>query len=103
MTSREYARLDRKLDRILRLQHIGIYANIRMEMRMSVAMDNIAREVAETKTAVDSAIVLINGIADRIREAGVDAVKLEALSAELDAKANELAAAVVANTPTPPA
>lgn len=66
-------------------------------------MDNITREVSETKTVVDSAIVLINGIADRIREAGVDAVKLEALSADLDAKTNELAAAVAANTPTPPA
>lgn len=66
---------------------------------MSAAMDNIAREVAETKTVVESAIVLINGIADRIREAGVDAEKLEALSSELDGTAKTLADAVAANTP----
>lgn len=98
--NRAFATLNRKLDRILRGQHVAAWAAIYREIRMSVAMDNITREVAETKTAIDSAIVLINGIADRIREAGVDAVKLEALSAELDAKANELGAAVVANTPT---
>lgn len=92
-------RVNRRLGRILLLQNASYWAGLRLEAKMSVAMDNITREVAETKGIIESAIVLINGIADRIREAGIDAVKLEALTSELDADANKLAAAVAANTP----
>ena len=68
---------------------------------MSVEFDAMASQVQANSDAIDSAIVLINGIADRITAAGVDPTKLQALTDELKAKDAALAAAVVANTPTP--
>jgi hypothetical protein len=70
--------------------------------RVMAAIDDLERQVADTKTVIDSAIVLINGIAARIEAAGVDPVKLAAITADLNAKDDELAAAVAANTPAAP-
>lgn len=58
-------------------------------------------EVAETKTLIDSAVALIVGLKTKLDEAiaSGDPQALVALSAELDAKQAELAAAIVANTP----
>jgi hypothetical protein len=57
--------------------------------------------VTEIGTTVDSAVTLITGLAQQIRDLQNDPVALAALANSLDAKANELAAAVAANTPTP--
>lgn len=65
---------------------------------MSAELDRLTTEVTETKTAVDSAITLIVGLAERIRELQNDPAALTALADELDAKQAELAAAVSANT-----
>jgi hypothetical protein len=46
---------------------------------------------------------LINGIASRIAEAGVDPVALQAVVDDLKSSSDALAAAVTANTPTPSA
>ena len=56
-------------------------------------------EVAEEVGIMESATVLINGFADRLRDAGVDPAKLAALQNDLDTKGNDLAAAVAANQP----
>ena len=66
---------------------------------MSQEFDNMTAQVTANSAAIDSAVVLINGIADRITAAGVDPVKLNALTTELKMKDDALAAAVVANTP----
>jgi hypothetical protein len=79
---------NKQLDRILR----------RIK-RMSVELDNLTAQVKANSDTIDSAVTLINGIADRIIAAGVDPVKLTALSDELKAKDDTLAAAVTANTP----
>jgi uncharacterized coiled-coil DUF342 family protein len=77
--------------------------SIRLEIHaMSVQMDNLTREVAETKTVIDSAITLIQGLSTRIEELKNDPAKLQALADELDTKANALASAVTANTPVEP-
>jgi hypothetical protein len=67
---------------------------------MSQELDNLTAQVKANSDLLDSATTLINGIADRITAAGVDPAKLQALSAELKAKDDVLAAAVTANTPT---
>lgn len=69
---------------------------------MSVELDNLTAQVHANSDALDAAVVLINGIADRITAAGVDPVKLNALTTELKAKDDILSAAVVANTPAAP-
>jgi alpha-beta hydrolase superfamily lysophospholipase len=79
---------NKQLDRILR----------RIK-RMSQELDNLTAQVKANSDAVDAAVLLINGIADRITAAGVDPAKLTALTDELKSKDDTLAAAVVANTP----
>ena len=85
-------KIENKLDKIIDLMKKGIN-------KMSVEFDAMASQVQANSDAIDSAIVLINGIADRITAAGVDPTKLQALTDELKAKDAALAAAVVANTP----
>ncbi len=69
---------------------------------MSAQLETLTQEVAEIGTVVDSAIVLINGLSAQIVALKDDPAALEALAAQLDAKAGELAAAVTANTEAPP-
>jgi hypothetical protein len=74
-----------------------------LEDRLVAALDTLESEVAETKTVVQSAIVLIKGIKSALDEA-IAAGSVEALtrlSAELDSSTNELAAAISENTPAP--
>lgn len=70
---------------------------------MAGELARLQTEVAEMVGAVDSAIALIGGLAQQIRDlvAAGDPAALTALADELDMKANALAAAVVENTPTP--
>jgi chromosome segregation ATPase len=68
---------------------------------MSAELDTLTAEVAETGTVVDSAIALIEGLAQQIRDLANDPAALAQLAADLDAKTNALAAAVSANTSTP--
>lgn len=69
---------------------------------MSAELDRLTTEVSENNSAIDSAIVLINGLAQQIRDLATDPAALNALADSLDAKSNELAAAVAANTPDAP-
>jgi hypothetical protein len=73
-----------------------------MENNMSVELDNLTVEVTEIGTVVDSAIVLLEGLSARLAEIANDPAAINALALELDTKSKELAAAVVANTPTLP-
>lgn len=66
---------------------------------MSAALDRLTAEVAETKDAVDSAVTLIAGLAQQIRDNATDPAALNALADQLDADQAEIAAAVTENTP----
>ena len=80
--------LNKQLEHILeRLHH------------MSTQLDSLTAQVQANNDALDSAIVLINDIAGLITAAGVDPVKLQALTDSLKAKDTALASAVFANTP----
>lgn len=65
------------------------------------ALDDLTAQVAANRTVIDSALVLINGIADRITAAGTDPAKLAALTADLKSEDDALASAVTANQPAP--
>lgn len=67
-------------------------------------LDELETEVSENSTAIGSAIVLLKGLKQKLDEAGTDPVKLKALSQALSKQTDDLAAAVVENTPaeTPP-
>lgn len=86
-----YCNLKNKLNYIIERLH-----------KMSQELDQLTAQVKANSDLLDSATALINGIAARIEAAGVDPVKLQALTAELKTKDDVLAAAVVANTPSQP-
>ena len=65
-------------------------------------LDEVVAEVSEITTVVDSAIALIKSIKEKLDAAGTDPAKLAEIRNQLDAKGNELAAAVAANTPSEP-
>lgn len=60
-------------------------------------ISGLETEVTETVGIMESATVLINGFADRLRDAGVDPAKLAKLQSDLDTSGTALAAAVAAN------
>lgn len=62
-------------------------------------LTRLTAEVTETSTAVDSAVVLLEQLAELIRQNSTDPAALDALADQLDSEGNRLAAAVVANTP----
>lgn len=74
---------------------------------MTQQLDNLTKEVGETNTVIQSAIVLITGLKKSLDDAiaanqgGDNGAALDALSASLDTSTNELASAVTANTPAP--
>lgn len=88
------AGIESKLDHLTALVTKGFIA-------MSAELDRLSTEVAENATVIDSAVTLINGLAQQIRDLKDDPAALTALADSLDSKSNELAAAVTANTPTP--
>ncbi len=69
------------------------------DINIMATLDALVAQVAANKTVIDSAIVLINGIAARIAAAGADPAALAALVDDLKASDSALAAAVAANTP----
>lgn len=91
-------RIEQKLDHIiLQLDVINERTS-----RMAGNLDRVESEVTEISGTVDSAIALLNQLAQLIRDSAGDAEKANALADQLDAKGNDLAAAIVANTPEQP-
>lgn len=86
-------RLDYIIRRVNRL--------VRMEAKEMAALDDLKREVAETKTVQESAITLLQGLKAALDEAiaSGDPAALAALATDLDTMAAALSDAIVANTP----
>src|SRR5436190_9130893 len=91
----------RRLIRALELLVETIDARKKLDHIMK-EFDDLVAEVAQDDSVIDGAVTLINGIAARIAAAGVDPVKLKAITDDLAAKRTALAAAVAANTPAAP-
>jgi hypothetical protein len=68
---------------------------------MSEATDNLTAAVQRETTVQSSAIALIQGLADQIKQASTDPAQVQALADQLNQNADALAQAVTANTPTP--
>ena len=69
---------------------------------MSAALDKITAEVTETKGIIQSAVALIEGLAQQIRDLKDDPAALDALADSLDTDSKALADAVAANSPAEP-
>ena len=66
--------------------------------KMAMSFTALEAQVAKQIEVETSAIVLIQGIADALKNAAGDPAKVEAIRVQLEASATALAAAVVANT-----
>jgi hypothetical protein len=69
------------------------------EEHMSIQLDALTEQVAKNEDLENSAIELIIGIATQLAEIKDDPVKIQALADSLKVSADNLAAAIVANTP----
>lgn len=69
--------------------------------KMMASFDDLVREVQESRDAVDGAIVLIQGLKEKVLAAGVDPAKLDALVSDLDAQQGKLAGAFAEVPPAP--
>lgn len=87
---------------------LHIVTNRFLREKIMPKLDNIEREVSETKDVIQSAVVLLGSLKTKLDEAiaanndGDDGAALDALAASLDESQQALAAAVAANTPAAP-
>lgn len=97
--------------RLFAIERALVYL-IRKEATMAQVLNDLAAQVSANTSVIQSAVTLINGIADRVSAAvtaaianGATAAELAPVQAEVDAlKAADdaLAASVAANTPVAP-
>jgi len=66
---------------------------------MQAALDRLNASVARNSSVDDSAIALIEGLAQAIRDNVQDPAALNKIADDLDANSDKLAASVTANTP----
>lgn len=94
--------MDRRISR--RLAHIErqLLASEKREKITLADLTEITDAVTEISTVQDSAVELLNSLADQLEAASTDPAAIAALAAQLRNESSELAAAVVANTPAAP-
>lgn len=71
----------------------------RWECKMSAQLDQLGEQVRKNTDLNQSAIVLIRGLSQQIKDAKDDPVKLAQLAADLDRSAQDLGSAINENTP----
>lgn len=87
------------MDRI-ELAIAALRSDIRVNQGVNIAVfDNLATKVTANGDVQESAIVLLNGLSQLIKDAAGDPARLAAITNDLDSHTQRLAAAVIANTP----
>lgn len=92
-----YHKLDPKLEGLL--ERAICMLSTHMEAIMAT-LDDLVTKVANIGTVEDSVVTLLADISARLKAAGQDQTKLDALAAAIDAQTTKLSDAVVANTPS---
>lgn len=70
---------------------------------MASDLTALQAQVAQNTTIEESAVTLINGLAQQIADLKNDPAALQALADSLNGSATDLSNAITANTPPPPA
>jgi len=96
-----YAALEPLLVDVLNEIRVCVHNLERKVNHIMAILDPLAAEVTETKTIIESAVTLIEGIAAQLEEHKNEPAEIQRLADELNASSDALAAAVQANTPTP--
>ena len=82
---------------------MGALSKLSQQMeQIMIDLSTLQANVANESTVIDSAVVLLQGLAAQIAALAPTQAAIDALSADVAAKAAALAAAVVANTPAGP-
>ena len=106
LTYGDLRRFDERLDALIaavgRIESDSAALFAKVETIMATLAD-LQAAVAAEDTAIDSAITLLNGLAQQIADLTPNQAAIDALAADVSAKTAALAAAITANTPTPPA
>jgi chromosome segregation ATPase len=92
-----HRRIEAKLSHLTEIVYL-----LRMELKegldnMANELDALQAEVTKVEGVEDSAIALLQGLSQQLKDALTDPAKLTAIIAELDAKTAALADAVAAN------
>lgn len=92
--------IERKLDTIIAL----LRQSINQEEQQMATLEDLAGEVSANGNAVSSAVQLLNGLSQQLRDAVAqnDPAAINALADQLDANTAALSEAVTANTPAAP-
>jgi hypothetical protein len=98
--------LEKRLAKIKRRQHsiqkMLAQAIIQEETKLA-NLTNLQNVVAAQGEVIDSAVALMGELSNDVKSNAADQAQIDALTADLQAKHDVLAAAVVANTPAAPA
>lgn len=91
-----------ELKHILEHHHELLHNLIERVIQMAGELERVQTEVTEISGTVDSAVALLNKLAQLIRDNAGNPAALNKIADDLDSKGNALAAAVVANDPDVP-
>lgn len=89
-------RLEQKIDTIIALSR----AELQEQFLMAANLDSITATVTNIETVDESAVTLIQQLAELVRSTQPTQEAIDALAARLSASASALATAITANTPT---
>jgi hypothetical protein len=98
-------RLEMKVDGLGLTMHAILIQQLalnRKETAIMATLQDIEGEVGNLDTVEDSAIALIQGLADQIKNLQPNQAAIDQLYADVIARKEKLAAAVTANTPAAP-
>lgn len=88
-------RIEEKVDALHRLAA----AEAVLEKKMSQELDDVKREVTESKTVMEGAATLLDQLSTLIRNNAEDPAALRKIASDMDAQQQALAAALLRNTP----
>lgn len=91
-----------RLDRIIDLLDTQQVTTQQTGTKVMALLDDLTAQVAQSTAVDQSALVLIQGIAQRLLDAAGDPTAVKALADQLNASATALSQAVVDNTPAAP-
>lgn len=75
---------------------------VRMEVAQMATLEDVRTKVAKVETVEQSAVVLLNELAQMVRDAADDPAEIQAIADRLESTSTALADAVTANTPAAP-
>lgn len=94
-------KLDEVLSELADLKSL-IFVLLQGEINMDQEIENLRAQVEANSAVTDSAVQLLTELGDMMRAAADDPAAVRALADQVQAKKDELANAVVANTPQAP-